>query len=426
MTFYRMLAVVLLLGAVGAQAEKLPARQLIEMAGQKIPAARLQETMLESLGAAEVQKGTAVLGEGPDFIWAVESEQAPTLFVDDQALPPMKRIEGGRIWFQTGKVKTGTSHAFYYLVTGKRFGGRTDFPAYGPDSYAKPGAPQGKLSEKMVHTSRIYDGMQSEYWIYVPAQYNPQTPAALMVWQDGQGFTSRDSGTRLPTVIDNLIQQKKIPVMIQVLISPGTIGERRMRSIQYDTVNDRYARFLRDEILAEVQARYNIRKDGYSRGIGGQSSGGICAFNVAWQQPDQFSRVLSRIGSFTSIQWKFGQADLKDNLEGGNVYPFKVRKEPKRNIRVWLDDGANDLENDHGSWPLQNIQLANSLKMKGYDFRFSFGNGTHNTAQGNSELPEALTWLWRDYDPARTEQAYEMEPAEKEKPLFRVKIYNRD
>jgi len=421
-----MLAVVLLLGAVAARAEKLPARQLIEMAGQKIPAARLQEALLESLGAAEVQKGTAVLGEGPDFIWAVESEQPPTLFVDERALPPMKRIEGSRIWFQTDKLRTGSSHAFYYLVAGKRFGGRTDFPAYAPDSYPKPGVPQGKLSEKMVHTSRIYDGMQSDYWIYVPAQYNPQAPAALMVWQDGQGFTNRDSGTRLPTVIDNLIHQKKIPVMIQVLIAPGTIGERRMRSIQYDTVNDRYARFLRDEILAEVQARYNIRKDGYSRGIGGQSSGGICAFNVAWQQPDQFSRVLSRIGSFTSIQWKFGQADPKDNLEGGNVYPFKVRKEPKRNIRVWLDDGSNDLENDHGSWPLQNIQLANSLKMKGYDFRFSFGNGTHNTAQGNAELPEALTWLWRDYDPAKTEQSYEMEPAEKEKPLFRVKIYNRD
>ncbi len=426
MKIYQKFAVCLLLGAMPAAAEKLPARKLIEMAGKRLPAAQFQEALLDSLGAEEVRKGTAVLGEGSDFIWAVESEQTPTLFVDNRPFPPMKRIRRSRIWFQTGKLNSGAAHAFYYMVGRAQFGGRTDFPAYGPSSYPQAGVPQGRLSEKMIHTSKIYDGMKSEYWVYVPAQYDPKAPAALMVWQDGQGFTSRDSGPRLPTVIDNLIHQKKIPVMIQVLIAPGSIGEKRMRSIQYDTVSDRYARFLRYELLAEVQSGYNIRRDAYSRGIGGQSSGGICAFNVAWHQSDQFSRVLSRIGSFTSIQWKFGQPDPKENLEGGHAYPFKVRKEPKRNIRVWLDDGANDLENDHGSWPLQNIQLANSLKFKNYDFRFSFGNGTHNTAQGNAELPEALTWLWRDYDPAKTEQVYEMEPSEKAKPLFRVNIYNRD
>jgi enterochelin esterase family protein len=140
---------------------------------------------------------------------------------------------------------------------------------------------------------------------------------------------------------------------------------------------------------------------------------------VAWQQPDQFSRVLSRIGSFTSIQWHPGE------LDGGNVYPFKIRKEPKRNIRVWLQDGSEDLENTHGSWPLQNLQMANSLKLMGYDFHLSFGNGTHNGAHGNSELPEELIWLWREYDPAKTQQEYTMEESEKSKPLFRVRPYNR-
>ncbi|HEV1993088.1 MAG TPA: alpha/beta hydrolase-fold protein, partial [Candidatus Acidoferrum sp.] len=168
-----------------------------------------------------------------------------------------------------------------------------------------------------------------------------------------------------------------------------------MRSIEYDTVDDTYPRFLRDEILADVAKEYNIRRDSYSRAIAGESSGGICSFNAAWQQPGEFSRVLSSIGSFTSIQWRFGNSDLTKNLEGGNVYPFKIRKEPKRNIRVWLSDGSSDLENDHGSWPLQNIQMANSLKYKEYDFHFSFGIGTHNGAHRNSELPEALTWLWR-------------------------------
>jgi len=409
-------------------AQKMTAPQLIEMSRREPTSTAFQQALVNSLGAAEIKKGIAVLGEGPDFIWAIELERQqakfPVLMVDDRRVGPLQRA-GGTLWFMTGRLTTGAAHAFHYLVEDVRWGGRNDVPAYGPDSYTKPGVPQGTLSDKIVHTSRIYDGMTSEYWTYVPAQYDPKAGAALMVWQDGEGFMIRDGSSRLLSVTDNLIHQKKIPVMIHVMIRPGTIGERRMRSIQYDTVNDRYARFLRDEILAEVQAKYNIRRDSYSRGIAGQSSGGICAFNVAWQQPDQFSRVLSRIGSFTSIQWRFGQPDPKENIEGGNVYPNKVRKEPKRNIRVWLDDGSEDLENDHGSWPLQNIQLANSLKMKNYDFRFSFGGGTHSTAHGNAELPDALTWLWRDYDLSKTEQVYEMEAGEKGKPLFRVRIYNR-
>ncbi len=113
-------------------------------------------------------------------------------------------------------------------------------------------------------------------------------------------------------------------------------------------------------------------------------------------------------------------------MDGGNVYPNKVRKEPKRNIRVWLQDGSNDLENQHGSWPLQNIQMANSLKLREYDFHFSFGHGTHSAAHGSAEFPAEMTWLWRDYDPSKTEQSYEMEPLEKAKPLFRVTLYNRD
>jgi enterochelin esterase family protein len=298
-------------------------------------------------------------------------------------------------------------------------------PAYGPDSYVKAGVPQGTLSDKIVHTSKIYEGMQSNYWIYVPAQYDPNTPAALMVWQDGQNLIKRDGGSRTLTVVDNLIARKKIPVMIQVFIEPGTIGEKKMRSIEYDTVSDRYARFLRDEVLADVQAKYNIRRDAYSRGIAGISSGGICAFNAAWQQNDQFSRVLSHVGSFTSIQWRYDQADPRENILGGNDYPFLIRKEPKRNIRAWLQDGSEDLENDHGSWPLQNIQMANSLKMREYDFRFSWGGGSHNAAHGNAELPEELTWLWRDYDPAKSDQTFTMDPAEKTKPMFRVKITNR-
>ena len=282
----------------------------------------------------------------------------------------------------------------------------------------------------MVHMSKLYEGMKSEYWVYVPAQYNPSTPAALMIWQDGHYHIERDGPLQVPptgqppsrlrNVIDNLTSRKEIPVAIYLLIDPGTVGATAMRSIQYDTVSDLYPRFLRDEILPEIYARYNIRKDSYSHAIAGNSSGGICAFNAAWYMPELFSRVLMRIPSFTSIQWKPGERD------GGNIYPFRVRKEPKRNIRVWMQDGSEDMEQATGSWPLQSIQMANSLKIRGYDFHFTFGTGTHNHSQSNSEMPAALTWLWRDYDASRTEQSYEPDAAEKAKPVFRVKIYNRD
>jgi enterochelin esterase family protein len=404
-------------------ADKLTTPQLIELARQK--SHTLADALGASLGEEKLKKGTAFAGEGSDFIWAVESEARPEIYIDDRAGGPMTRAGKSNLWYHTGTLQPGTVHGFYYLVNGARTGGSTDVPAYGPDSYPKPGVPQGTLSEKIVHTSKIYDGMQSNYWIYVPAQYDKNAPAALMVWQDGQNLIQRDGASRTLTVVDNLIAQKKIPAIIQVFIEPGTIGEKKMRSIEYDTVSDRYARFLRDEILADVQAKYGIRKDAYSRAIAGISSGGICAFNAAWQQNDQFSRVLSHVGSFTSIQWRHDQPDPRENILGGNDYPFLIRKGPKHNIRVWLQDGSEDLENDHGSWPLQNIQMTNSLKMREYDFHFSWGGGSHNAAHGNAELPEELTWLWRDYDPAKTEQVYAMDPAEKTKPMYRVRIYNR-
>jgi enterochelin esterase family protein len=288
--------------------------------------------------------------------------------------------------------------------------------------------PAGRLSEKLVHVSKLYDGMETNYWIYVPAQYNPAVPAALMVWQDGERYNARNTEEacrlcpslyRLQEVTDNLIHDKKIPVMIHVFVSPGTLNGKPLRSILYDTVSDKYGQFLLEELLPEVYAKYNIRKDAYSRAIQGQSSGGIAAFTVAFNRPESFSRVYTVVGSFTALQWKPGE------LDGGNIYPFKVRREPKRNLRVWMNDGSEDQEANSGSWPLQNIQLANSLKMKGYDFHFSFGGHTHHAALAVSELPECLTWLWRDYDPAKTEQTFEQSADEKSKPPFRVRIYNR-
>ncbi len=408
--------------------ERAAMDQLLTLARTRPDSPEFRQMLLTRLGEAPIKSGEAFDSNGPDFIWAVESVSQPSMILDDQPAGPMRHIAGTNLWFHVAQLRVGTSHRFHYLVNGAKFGGSYDVPAYTSDSYARPDVPQGKISEKLVHTSKLYGGMETNYWIYVPAQYNPAVPAALMVWQDGERYMTRNveescrlcpSLYRLQEVTDNLIHDKKIPVMIHVFVSPGTLNGKPLRSILYDTVSDKYGQFLLEELLPEVYAKYNIRKDAYSRAIQGQSSGGIAAFTVAFNHPESFSRVYTVVGSFTALQWKPGE------LDGGNIYPFKVRREPKRNLRVWMNDGSEDQEANSGSWPLQNIQLANSLKLKGYDFHFSFGGGSHHAALAVSELPQCLTWLWRDYDPARTEQVFEQSAEEQSKPPFRVRIYNR-
>jgi enterochelin esterase-like enzyme len=431
-----------LFAAEAAAVEKASAEQLIAMAKGNNPS--LREAIGATLDAKELQEGTAWIASGPEFFFATEAAAKPELFIDGVAGPAMQNVSASDFWYAAAHIEpVGRLHSFYYVVDGAHFGGRLDLPAFGALSYLQAGVPSGKLSEKIVHTSKIYDGMKSEYWIYVPAQYDARA-AVLMVFQDGQGYTDRDGRNPALNVIDNLIAQKKIPVMICVFINPGDIEgspgsatynfvkayaenwqremKDSMRSTEYDTVSDRYARYLRDEVLADVAAKYNIRKDAYSRAITGLSSGGICAFNAAWQMPDQFSRVISWIGSFSGIQWKEDPAVP----DGGQDYPDKVLREERRNIRVWLQDGSNDIEGKYGSWPLANLRLANALKLKGYDFHLSFGAGTHNSAHGAAEFPEEMIWLWRDYDPAKTSQTYEIEPSEKAKPQFRVTVANRE
>ncbi|MGA8151149.1 MAG: alpha/beta hydrolase-fold protein [Terriglobales bacterium] len=435
--------VAMLLIAPAFAAEKSDATQLTELA--KSNSRGLQEAITSSLDAKSLQDGTAWISRGPDFFFATEAPSKPELVIDGVTGPQMQNLSGSALWYAPARIQpVGRLHSFYYLVQGAKFGGRLDLPAFSPSSYRQSGVPSGTLSPKIVHTSKICDGMKSEYWIYVPAQYDPRTPAALMVFQDGEGYLDRDGKNPALNVIDNLIAQKKIPVMICVFINPGNIEgspgtptfnfvkaysdkwqrslKDSMRSTLYDTVSDRYARFLRDEVLADVEAKYNIRKDAYSRAITGLSSGAICAFNVAWQMPDRFSRVISWIGSFTGIQWK----EDPTVADGGQDYPEKVLRESHRNIRVWLQDGAEDVEAMYGSWPLANLRLANALKFKDYDFHFSFGKGTHNSGQGAAEFPEEMVWLWRDYDPGKITQTYEMEPSEKSKPPFRVSINNRE
>ncbi len=261
----------------------------------------------------------------------------------------------------------------------------------GPDSMEHDNVPKGKVT-KSTWKSEIFLGTVRDYWVYVPAQYDDKKPACVMVFQDGGSYQDPKRDFRVPTVFDNLIHKKEMPVTIGIFINPGEIpateaGKKPVsnRSFEYDTLSDQYARFLDKEMLPEVAKSYNLRKDAAGRAIGGISSGGICAFTVAWERPDLFGNVLSHVGSFT-------------NIRGGDVYPGLIRKTQRnpKPIRVFLQDGDNDLDNAFGNWPLANRQMAAALKFAKYDYQFVMGTEGHNGKHGGAILPESLRWLWRD------------------------------
>lgn len=260
----------------------------------------------------------------------------------------------------------------------------------GEDSKPHEGVPKGIIT-KHVWKSKVLEGTIREYYIYIPAQYKPKEAAALMVFQDGHAYVKEDGDFRVPAVFDNLINKKKMPVTIGVFINPGHKSSElpkdpfraNNRSIEYDSLNDAYARFLIEELIPELSKTYNITTNPQMRAICGLSSGGICAFTAAWERPDYFSKVMSHFGSFT-------------NIRGGHNYEAMIRKTPKKSLKVYLQDGSNDLNNEHGNWWLANQQLASSLEYKSYDFIFVTGTGAHNGKHGGSVLPEALEWLWSD------------------------------
>ena len=412
-------ALLLVCASLGAQVH--PLKDLIDAARTNSP--RLKDLLAAGLPGLAGRDGAAVWGQ--DFLFAVQADTAATVSIDHQPPVSMTDVPGTKYWYRLVTLRLGTTHNYNYFAAGKSLG-TYDVAGYNPDSYPLPGVPRGTLSAMKTLQSKVYPGMSANYWVYVNPGADLTNGAPLMVWQDGETIVGNLDflRLRLQIVSDNLVAKKLIPPMVHVLIQPGSGGEAagtRMRSILYDTVSDRYGKYLAEEILPDVEKTYKVRKDGYSRAIAGASSGAICAFNVAWYSPNDYSRVLSHIGSYVPLQWKPEQG-----LDGGYIVSQKVRRDMKKNLRVWLSDGTDDQEGMAGSWPLNNIMLANALKLKGYDFHFRFGEGMHAIAQGAMDLPESLAWLWRDYDPAKTSADFTQEETEKTKPPFRVKVANRE
>lgn len=263
--------------------------------------------------------------------------------------------------------------------------------ALGPDSQPQD-VPHGVVTKHAIVSGRAYPGVHHDYWVYVPAQYDGKTPAAVMVFQDGGGFADANGAFRVPVVFDNLIAKKEMPVTIAIMINPGVLPAvdpqtqlpRIERSFEYDSPTDRYARLLIEEVLPKVAEQYKLTDDPSLRAICGNSSGGIAAFTAAWQRPDYFRRVLSNIGSFT-------------DLRGGDRFPALVRKTEPKPIRVFLQSGTNDLNVYAGSWWIANQDMADALRWAGYDYKFVSGTEGHNGKHGGAIFPDALRWLWRDW-----------------------------
>lgn len=279
----------------------------------------------------------------------------------------------------------------------------------GPDSQVRTGVPQGTVTKFTLTDSKIFPGTTRDWWLYVPKQYDPRKPACVMFFCDGGGMVATNGQFRAPVVFDNLIARGEMPVTIGVFINPGSFpaaetgkAARSNRSFEYDSLHDLYARFLIEEIVPLIRRDYQLTDDPAGWATVGNSSGGICAFTVAWERPLRFGKVVSHIGSFT-------------NIRGGHVYPSLIRRTlpenaknyyakeelpiaaARRKIRVFLQDGSADLDNLHGNWPLANADMSAALKYAGWDSKFILGTDGHSGKHGGAIFPDTLRWLWRDY-----------------------------
>lgn len=358
---------------------------------QGAEAEKIAKDVRKWFGDKDLKKGARPKVDGINVAFAIEADNppAPPVIMDTVkgVSLELNRLGDTNLYVASVGLRPGSSwHWAYRVGPVETSSGTLEVYLPNHDNVRDPANPKGALKDMGTFESKIFPGTTRNWWIYVPAQYDGSEPAAVMVFQDGQSYKDF-----VPDVFDNLIARKEMPVTVGIFLEPGKLaGGKSNRSFEYDTLSDQYARFLIEEILPETEKHVKLKKDAASRAIAGISSGGICAFTVAWERPDQFSKVLSWVGSFTNI------ASGPSGKAGGHNYPAIIRKTPEKPIRIFLQAGSNDLDNEHGNWPLANQQMAKALRFKGYDYQFVMGEGFHSNLHGKAILPDSLRWLWRN------------------------------
>jgi len=303
--------------------------------------------------------------------------------------------------------------------------GPTHNPA--PEMTVQPGVPQGTVHNFTMSSadSKIYPGIARDpgtfgtpdpanpakldvttsrpapytrrVAVYIPQQYVPGTTAPFIVGADGPD-------AMLFTALDNLIAQKRVPVMVAISISNGSgDAQGSQRGLEYDTMSGRYAEFVETEVLPLVENNYNVKltRDPNARATMGCSSGAAAAFSMAWYRNDLYHRVLSYSGTYVNQQWPYNP-----ETPGGawEYHRSLIPKSPAKPIRIWMHVGDRDLLNpnvmrdDMHDWVLANQRMAKVLADKGYKYQFVFArNAGHcDRAVKAQTLPAALEWLWKD------------------------------
>ena len=275
----------------------------------------------------------------------------------------------------------------------------------GPDSFPREGVAKGEVRGPFTLPSQAYPGTQHTYWVYVPAQYDPSVPASLMIFNDGQAFKNMEGDLRVPNVLDNLIDRREIPVMLAVFINPGRTPEQpeptpqewgdstTNRPTEYNSLDDKYARVIVDELMPALYKDYAISKDPEQHGIGGASSGAIAAFTVAWERPERLPEG----------------AEPDRQLHEPARRPRLRRHRPQERARsrsgsscrtdatTTAASAAAGTYDQTRDWFFQNVRLMKALSEKGYDLNYQWGIGRHSQKHGGAILPDMLRWLWRDH-----------------------------
>ena len=266
-----------------------------------------------------------------------------------------------------------------------------------PEAFPDDAVPPGHVT-KFADWSEtdVYKGTVRDLWVYTPPNLKPDTNPAAMFFNDGAWYLSRNGPVRATNVLDSLHHSGEMAPTIAIFIMPGNPDHKvpapiesyddrsAQRSLEYDAMTARYGEFLFNDVLPFVERTLNLKvsTQPHHRTTCGISSGGIAAFNVAWQFPDQCQRVLSHCGSFTDI-W------------GGHNFPSLIRKTPRKPIRAFLQSGERDANTPFGDWALANQTMASALQFAGYDYKFEFGTGGHNLCHGGAIFADSLRWLWR-------------------------------
>lgn len=384
------------LSTVHAQS-KWRAPSVVEVANA-IPEDRGKAATLirQSFGSKTLQAGKHWI-EGSRILWMVEADQTVSVFRGDGA--PRVRLERlDEKGLQAAVETVDNPSLVEYELRGEDGTGissgsvKIEHYPRPPESEYQPGIPRGQLFRHSYNESKTYPKTNRELEVYIPAQFERGTPAALLVFQDGlrHADVQSEHGLRTPVVMDNLIAGGKMPVTIGIFINPGMDksqekGKPANRSVEYDSLGDRYVTFLLEEIIPFVTAKHELTlsEDPRFWGIAGGSSGCACAFTAAWERPDRFGKVLGWVGTFVDIR-------------GAHAYPSMIRKTDRKPIRLALLGETRDLDNRFGNWPLANHQMEAALRFKDYDYRYWWGSGFHGSKHAAAMLPEMLKWLWSD------------------------------